>query len=135
MTLTAHFNTLGQSVIPQVMALGMPDLCTITAETVTSGSGGGQVKTGTTNAYTSVPCKYVPKTGSRFTSADKLVSVNVYVVHLPTHTAAGTRINLDPKTHKIIVTARGNEPAKTFRIVSIADKQGVVFEVTAEREN
>jgi hypothetical protein len=48
---------------------------------------------------------------------------------------SGSRINLDPKAHRLVVAARGNEPAKTFRIISIGDDQGVVFEVICEREN
>ena len=135
MSLSSTFNTLGQSVMPRICAATMPDTCTIQGTTETSDSGGGYYVASSDNDYTSVPCSYEPITGTRFDSAGKLLSTELYRVTLPTHTSAGTRINLDPKEHRIVVTARGNEPAKTFRIVSIADVSGVVFEVTAEKEN
>lgn len=131
-------DTLAQSVIPQVFAAlrnaGLNDSCTIKAEALTVGTGGDRV-TGSTDAYTSVPCSYEPLKGARIGSGDKLLSINAYTVTIPTHTAAGTRINLDPSAHKIVTNARGNEPAKTFRIVSVGDESGVVYSVIAEREN
>lgn len=138
MSTAAIFNKLGQTLIPNALAIALPDTCTITAETTSAGTGGGRIKTGTSNAYSSIPCAYEPLGGARFDSADKLVSTNAYKVTLPTHysnSGTPTRINLDPKTHKIVVGARGNEPAKTFRIISIADDLGVVFEVVCQKEN
>jgi hypothetical protein len=137
MSLAAVFNTLGQSVLPTVLGAAFPDTCTITAETISAGTGGGRIKSGTTNAYTSIPCAYEPiqKFGWQKDQGDKIVSTQIYMVTIPTHTAAGTRISLDPKTHRIVVAARGNEPAKTFRIQNVGDQMGVVFEIIAAREN
>lgn len=135
MSLASVFNELGQTIMPTVFAEVMPDTCTITAETTSAGTGGGRIKSGTTNAYTSIPCSYEPKQGAKFDSADKLISVNLYTLTLPTHTSGGSRIALNATTHKIVVAARGNESAKTFRIISIGDVSGVVMEVMCEKEN
>jgi hypothetical protein len=133
MSLASVFNTLGQSVIPQVAAAVFPDTCTIKGESLGSDSGGGQVST-VTDDYTNVPCAYEPLSGQRFDSAGKLLSTQAYRVTIATH-YNGSRINLDPKEHKFVVNSRGNEPAKTFRIESIGDDMGVVFEVLCTREN
>jgi hypothetical protein len=137
MSLASVFNQLGQDVIPTVLAAAFPDTCTITAETTSAGTGGGRIKSGTTVAYADVPCAYEPiqKFGWQKDQGDKIVSTQIYMVTIPTHTAAGTRISLDPKTHRIVVAARGNEPAKTFRIQNVGDQMGVVFEIIAAREN
>lgn len=129
------FNELGQTIMPSVLATVLPDLCTIQALNPSSDGAGGYTYGAPTNAYTSVPCAYEPLSGARFDVNGKLLSTNAYRVTLPTHSSAGTRINLDPTVHQILVAARGNEPAKTFRISAIADDLGVVFEVLTEREN
>lgn len=125
--------------MPTVTAAVFPDTMTITAETNTQGSGGGQIKGGTSNAYTNIPVAYKPlSSGQRAQYADKLVSSEGYQLTMPTHynnSGTPTRINLDPKTHSLIVNARGDEPAKSFRIIVVGDKQGVVFEVIADKEN
>ena len=133
MSLAAVFNTLGQTVVPSIAAAVFPDTLNVQGETLTSDSGGGYYVSANANANTSIPCAYEPLSGQRFDSAGKLLSTELYKVTMPTHTSAGARINLSP-THRLIVTARGNEPQKTFRIVSIGDEQGVVFEVVCERE-
>lgn len=140
MSIASAFSQLGQTVMPTVMAAAFPDTCTITAETTTAGTGGGVIKSGTSNAYTSIPCAYEPiqKFGWQKDQGDQIVSTQIYMVTIPTHYSnAGTptRINLDPKTHRIVVAARGNEPAKTFRIQNVGDQMGVVFEIIAAREN
>lgn len=132
------FNDLGQTIIPSVLSKVLPDLCTIQATAPTTDGAGGFTQGTPTNAYTGVPCGYEPLSGTRLDANGKLLSVNAYQVTLPTHydnAGTPTRINLDPTVHRIVTTARGNEPSKTFRIVSIADDMGVVFEVLTEREN
>ena len=138
MSLASVFNTLGQNVIPQIAAAAFPDTLSVQGETLTSDSGGGFYPSATANDYTSIPCAYEPLSGQRTDLNGKLISVGLYTVTMPTHySLAGvpTRINLDPKEHRLIVNSRGNEPAKTFRIISIQDDAGVVFEVVCEREN
>lgn len=129
------FNKLGQSLMPKVAAAVFPDTLTVVAETTATDSGGARYKSATTNAYTSVPCAYEPaQIERRIEQGGKVLSSQQYIVTMPTHTAAGSRINLDPKTHRLTVAARGNEPAKTFRIIAVRDPMGVMFEVVCELE-
>ena len=137
MSTAAVFNQLGQTIMPTVTAAVFPDTLTVRADTKTSDSGGGYYDSGNTTPYTNIPCKYVPFSGQTVDANGKLVSVSGYRVTMPTHYSnAGTptRINLDAEAHTLVVAARGNEPVKVFRIVSVGDKQGVVFEVICELE-
>lgn len=136
--LSEIFDELGQETIPEIASEVFPDTCTIQALNPTSDGAGGYTQGTPTNAYTSIPCAYEPLSGARFDTNGKLLSINAYKVTLPTHynnAGTQTRINLDPTVHRIVTATRGNEPAKTFRIVSIADDMGVVFEVLCDREN
>ena len=138
MSTAAIFNQLGQSVMPQALAFALPDTMTIKAVNQVTDGAGGYTQGTPTDAYTAIPCAYEPKGGARFNSADQLMSVNLYTVTLPTHyNNAGTmtRINLNPTIHRFVVNVRGNEPTKTFRIISVADDLGAIFEATCEREN
>lgn len=132
-------NDLGQTILPNVFSslnsAGLVDTMTIKAESASSqGTGGGRIKGTATDAYTSVPVSYEPtQAGKRITSGDKPISSQQYTLTMPTH-QSGSRINLDPKIHRLIVNSRGNEPAKTFRIIAVGDISGVVFEVICERE-
>lgn len=136
MSTAAIFNTLGQTLMPNALAVVLPDTLTVKSETRSTSSGGGQIKSGATNAVTGVPCMYEPiqKFGWKKDQADKINSSQMYLVTIPTH-KSGTRINLDPKSHYFVVDARGSEPAKTFKIISIGDLHGVYFEVVCSREN
>lgn len=136
MSLASVLDTLGQTVMPKVGAAVFPDTLTVTGETLSVDSGGARYKSAAASVYTGVPCAYEPiKTERRTEQGGRVVSVQQYLVTMPTHTSAGTRINLDPKTHRLAVDARGNEPAKTFRITAVRDQSGVVFESVCEREN
>jgi hypothetical protein len=138
MSTAAVLNNLGQTILPRALAYALPDTLTVQGETQASDSGGGYYVSANTNAYTSVPCAYEPLGGARFDANGKLLSTNAYRVTMPTHynnAGTPTRINLNPASHRLIVASRGNEPAKTFRIVSVSDDAGAVFEVTCEREN
>lgn len=134
--LAAIFDTLGQEIIPEIGAIAFPDTCTITGETTAAGTGGGRVKSVVTEIYIDVPCTYEPtQVENRLSSSDKLISIQQYLVTMPTHDIRGDRYELDPKVHKIVVNERGNEPAKTFKIVALRDISGVVFEWVCEKEN
>lgn len=133
-------NDLGQTILPSVFSslnsAGLVDTMTIKSESASStDTGGGRVKGTASDAYTSVPVSYEPAQSSntRIMSGDKSISIQQYALTFPTH-QSGSRINLDPKIHRLIVNARGNEPAKTFRIIAIKDVSGVVFEAICERE-
>lgn len=132
-------NDLGQTILPDVFAAlnaaGLVDTMTVYSETNTSDSGGGFRKTQTT-AYSNVPVSYKPNQNNyRAEQGGRVISVNEYILTFPTHDANASRINVDPKSHRLAVNARGNEPAKTFRIISLTDKGGVIFEAICTKEN
>lgn len=136
MSLASVFNTLGQTVMPQVAAAVFPDTMNIYSETQTQGTGGGFIKSAALEAYEEVPVAYEPmQIENRLSSADKLLSVQQYMLTFPTHDRFAVRIDLDPKVHRLVVLERGNEPEKTFRIVAIREQSGVVFEVICTKEN
>ncbi len=137
MNLASVFNTLGQTVIPDIASKVFPDTMTIKAEgNATTGTGGGRIKGTATDYLTGVPVAY-EATGSndksQMLAGDKAISTQQYILTFATH-KSGSRINLDPKVHRLVVDARGNEPAKAFRIITIKDSMGVVFEAVCERE-
>ncbi|TXH45711.1 MAG: hypothetical protein E6Q97_30960 [Desulfurellales bacterium] len=135
MAMSDVFNTLGQTVMPRVAAAAFPDTMTVYGETLTTDSGGGHRKTQTT-VYSSVPVAYEPnRNDRRRIEGDRQLSANEYILTFPTHSAAGTRYTINPIEHRLVVAARGNEPAKTFRIIAAPDLSGAVYEVACVREN
>lgn len=135
MAMSDVFNTLGQTVMPRVAAAAFPDTMTVYGETLTTDSGGGHRKTQTT-VYSSVPVAYEPnRNDRRRIEGDRQLSANEYVLTFPTHSAAGTRYNIDPIAHRLVVNARGNEPAKTFRIIAAPDLSGAMYEIICVKEN
>jgi hypothetical protein len=137
------FNELGQRILPKVFGklsgVGLTDLMDVKGETVTSGTGGGRIKSASTTVYSNIPVIFKPKeTGVRMMQAERLTSEQEYILTFPSHTAAGVRYAIDPKVHRLQIKARtapGTEPAKTFRIVSIKDLQGNLYEAEAIRED
>ncbi len=137
MSTAAIFNRLGQSIMPRVLSRSMPDSMTIKLETSSAGTGGGRIKSGATDYAINVPCAYehIQKFGWRKSQGEKNTSTQMYLVTMPTHTINGMRISLDPKSHHFVVDERGNEPAKTFKIISVGDVMGAIFEVVCSRED
>ena len=138
MSTAAAFNRLGQRSIPSALARAFPDTLSVVKDTPQSDGGGGFYSSVQASDYTNIPCAYEPKGGTRYDSAGKLLSNAIYLVTMPTHYSLNgtpTRINLNPAIHRLVVNTRGNEPAKTFRIVKVGDDLGVVYEVVCDREN
>jgi hypothetical protein len=134
-SLAAVFNNLGQNVIPSIAAKVFPDIMTIVEYTSIQDTGGGTYQT-SDNAYTDLPCAYEPErfVDRKETSSNKTLSRQRYIVTLPVF-HEGARVDIDPVKHRFVVDERGLEPEKTFRIISIRDHAGVVFEAVCEREN
>ena len=133
-------NSLGQTKVPSVFAniqaKGLCDLMNIVALALTKDTGGRYKKTASSNAYSNVPVTIEPiqRLAEKKISADQTVSVVRYKLTFPTH-QNGVRINIDPKAHRLNVIARGNEPAKVFRVIGVKEQSGVVFEAECEKEN
>src|SRR5687767_10882760 len=118
-------------------ALGVakyPDRMTIVGENAAQGTGGGIIKSGTSNAYTNVPCAYLEQSiENQVISADQRVSIQQYILELPV-IHSGVRINATAN-QKFVVAARGSEPAKTFRPVATPDHLGVIYRAVCTKEN
>lgn len=137
------FDKLGRSVLPRVFdklnGVGLSDLMDVKGETTTAGTGGGRIKSAQTTVYSNIPVIFEPKNnGYRNMGGEQAVSNQDYTLKFPTHSTAGTRYNIDPKVHRLVIQARvapADEPSKTFRIISIRDLQGNMYEAECVREN
>lgn len=132
------FDMLGQDVIPEIGGLVFPDLMNIEQDVVTAGPGGGEIKGTPKKVYTDVPCTYEPSNTSnrKVAVGEQPVSIQEYIVTFPTHDpSTENRIVINESRHRLRVLERGNEPEKLFRISSIRDQSGVVFEAVCVREN
>jgi len=131
----AIFNKLADQ-MGTALAVAFPDTLTVQTLTETSGTGGMKIKSSTANTYTSVPCcvEYIQKFGWRKDQGEKNLSTQKYTVTMPTH-LNGTRMTLNPATQRLVVAARGDEPAMTLRIDTISSDMGVVFVINASKEN
>lgn len=135
MSTAAQFNLLAD-VMGGALAKAFPDTLTVKQRTYTTSASGETIQSGTTDAYTSVPCVAEPiqKFGWKKDQGDKITATQMYTVTIPCKTSAGAYIALDPDKHTLVFNARGSNPAKTFRIVSVGDSSGVVFEIVASIE-
>ena len=89
-----------------------------------------------TTDHAAIPVNVSPAgKGDRIQTGDQISSINQYILTFEVNTPAGARINLDPKKHFLRVRARDPEPVKEFRIISVGDATGVVFQVVCSREN
>lgn len=126
-------NLLNESVVPMVGSLVFPNTMTITSETVAAGSGGGRVKSATTDLVTDVPCKYdAMQVETRVNHADRLISIQQYMFTFPMY-LNGERIT--PTTaSKFVVQESGNEPAKTFKVTALRDRR-IKWEAVCTKED
>lgn len=137
------FDKLGRKVLPKVFDklsdVGLSDLMDVRGETVTAGTGGGRIKSAAPTIYSNVPVVFAPNTkGYKINQGEILQSNQDYILKFPTHSPAGVRYAIDPRVHRLVVKARtapADEPAKTFRILSIKDLQGNMYEAECVREN
>jgi hypothetical protein len=120
----------------EILPESFPDTLTVVTEGTAAGTAGMKVNAASSNTYTGVPCIYeqIEKFAWRKDQADKNLSTQKYKVTIPTH-HNGSRMTLTPANQRLIVAARGDEPAFTLRMDSVATDMGVVFVVIASKEN
>lgn len=136
------FDKLGRQVLPKVFGklqgVGLSDLMDVKQETTSAGTGGGRIKSATTDVYTNIPVVFKPDSkGYRIPQGDHINSNQEYTLTFPSHTTAGVRYAIDPLKHRLHVKARtapADEPAKIFRIIAVRDLQGNLWEATCIRE-
>ena len=130
---------LAETILPTVFAAldtaGVVDRMDILTATTSTDSAGGQIQGAYTAAYEDVPVSYDPiETEYKGTKGEKMTSVQQYKLTFPMYDTAGLRIAVNTTMHRLKVLARGNEPAKTFRIIAIRDAQAV-YEAICEKED
>ena len=126
--------SLAQTDLPSVFGVVMPDTMDVLSETPTSDGAGGQRRTETV-VYEDVPCSYERKElKRRDIQGGKTISIQEFIVEFPTHKTDGTRYSISP-ANRLKVLARGNEPIKIFRIISMSDDGGITFQAICTKEN
>ncbi len=136
-------NQLGQRILPTVFGklsgVGLTDLMDVKGTVTAQGTGGGRIKAEAETVYCNVPVIFEAKeSGRRMPQGDRMTSVQEYILKFPSHNAAGSRYAIDPTKHRLVVKARrvdGDEPQKVFRILSIKDLQGNLYEAVVMRED
>lgn len=125
---------LGETIIPEVAAIVFPDTCFISRATETKDTGGALKATWVNVNGTAIPCVYEPKS-SNFKNeiGGKIIALADYAVTLPSNQS---QTLVDIRTDdRIVVIARGNQLAKTFKILGIKNDSGVVLEAACKLEN
>lgn len=140
----AHvFNDLSQKILPKVFGklsgVGLTDVMDVIGQTTTAGTGGGRIKSASENVYCNVPVIFeAVGYNDKVMRGERLTSDQEYSVKFPTHNENGTRYAIDPVKHRLKVRSRsfpGDEPAKVFRVISIKDMQGNLYEAIVRRED
>ena len=112
------------------------DLMDVIGETVTAGQGGGVIKSADAVIYADVPVTMATKaTDAKMDANGKLLSRQEYTLYFPVYRSNGTRLTVNPISHKLSVKARGNEPVKVFRIEALSDTQGILYQAVCIKEN
>lgn len=132
-------NNLAERVIPNVMAKlqqkGLTELCNISRTTQTADANGVLSDSWADTNLIAVPCS--PPEAKGYSRKDELTgswtSYQGYSLTLPTN-QAGVLIDIQPKD-RIVVEARGNQPEKTFKVISVKNDSGVVLEILCNLEN
>jgi hypothetical protein len=138
----AHiFNKLGQDIMPTIFDklqdVGLTESMTVHRKSAAStDAGGGRVKGAATMVYYGVPVSVEPASSERRAmQGDKPLSSHSHDLVFPTHDAFGNNLVIDPSTDRLVVDARGNESAKTFRVIAIASDAGIMFRAHCEKED
>ena len=87
--------------------------------------------------YAAVPVNVrAAKSGDRLMSGERVLETGAYVLTFQVIGADGsTRINLDPAKHRLVVRARDAEPEKEYRIETVAEISGALWEAVCTKEN
>lgn len=130
MSMANVFNKLSTSIIPKIANKVFPDLLTISRATQVSDGGGSSTQT-IAVVFDDVNCIYEPLNDSvKYFVADSINSKQKYVITIPRN-QNGNLISI--KTDDLItVKARGNEPAKNFKLLGVKNDSSVILEIVAD---
>jgi hypothetical protein len=134
----ALLDELGQDILPEIFSAleseGIVGTMSIVSDTLTTDGAGGLKRTAGTTDYTDVPVTYKARVTFRNDiDASQQRILRGYELTFPVY-HAGERITLDIDSQVFTIAARGLEPAKTFRPISVDDGQGVRYKVFCEKE-
>jgi hypothetical protein len=100
----------------------MLDACAVSRSTAAGDGQGGQTLTyATVSGMSAVPCGYAPSTGQETAIAGSVEARCDYTLTLPVHLSTGTAVDVTAKD-RLIVAARGNQPQRTFEVVTVRRK-------------
>lgn len=134
-TLAEIYSELGQTVMPEVFTEIFSDRLSITTEKITTGKGGGQIKTINTTTYNDIPVKITEFGNNIRRGADDPVYVNnTYLLEFPVYTRAG-RVEIAQNVDRLTVAPRGGEPEKVFRINVLRNARGITYRAICTQES
>jgi hypothetical protein len=132
-------NDLSQTIIPDIFdALnnaGLGETIAVSRQTETKDEGGA-IESTWANVYTLIdtpPILPAKGRGYKAEQGGKFISVTEYEVKIPRN-QGGTLLSLRADD-RLVTTARGTEPAKTFRIKNVENVAGVYLKVICTFEN
>jgi hypothetical protein len=132
-------NDLSQTIIPDIFdALnnaGLGETVAVSRQTETTDDGGA-IESTWANVYTALDCPPIlpaKRGGYKAEQGGKFISVTEYEVKIPRN-QSGTLLSLRADD-RLVTTARGTEPAKTFRIKNVENVAGVYLKVICTFEN
>jgi hypothetical protein len=133
MSLADAFDTMA-AVAGAAFGAMFPDLCAVQSPTNTQGSSGGNRPSwANVTGLSSVPCLYSSRRGMERDAAGALTAFTDFEILMPSE-VSGTLVSVAPK-YRIMVAARGTQPARTFEVVSVASEAGVYWRVAAVLRN
>lgn len=126
--MTQVLNKFDITVMPKLFGKlsnrGLMDTMTISRITRISDGAGGYEENSATNYATNVPVDIkIDRKGNRYDMQGKLIALPTYLLEFPA-TQNELKLEIDISTDRLIVNARGQEPQKTFRILSPAYEFG-----------
>jgi hypothetical protein len=132
-------NDLSQTIIPDIFAAlndaGLGETVAVSRQTETKDEGGA-IESTWANVYTLIdtpPILPAKGRGYKAEQGGKFISVTEYEVKIPRN-QSGTLLSLRADD-RLVTTARGTEPAKTFRIKNVENVAGVYLKVICTFEN
>lgn len=135
MSLAKVFDKLGEQIVPAIAAKVFPDLMYVMRDELTSDGAGGQINAGQDEVDNGdlIPCTYEPISGSKSIVGDKITSKMSYSVTFPTN-QFGYLLEVTTND-RLKVIARGNQLDKIFKVSTIGNESGVVYEAICELES
>lgn len=123
MTVSARHNAFALRIAKKMLG-GTPDTCSIQRLTQSDDNAGGWSETNA-SPVTGIPCRFSDSAGMEELVAGAQQGFLNGVIYLPA-TLNGSAIGLTVKD-RVVVAARGLEPARTFEVIGFGPGEGVLI--------